>query len=287
MNLGKNIKSLRKDKKYSQLELASILGVSQTSVAHYEAGTRQPTIDTLKQLSQLFNITIDSLVGHSIKEESKVVILSEKKLVDSLVTYLTEKNEKSFMEVIDSSVYSTYAMNTMIDDVLAKVMFKIGVMWEQGLITEVDEHYATNIVRKVVNFSSLKNIDLLKNRKAISFSIAAEKHTLGLEMVNTYLESEGVETLYLGTNVQIKSIEKILAEFEPEFIFISITMSDNMNSLIHFVDYINGKYKGKYTIGIGGQGYVIDNSIEEMDNVMILKSIKDLDVFLNPTKEVS
>ena len=37
-NLGRNIKHLRKQQKYSQIELASIIGVSQTSVAHYEAG---------------------------------------------------------------------------------------------------------------------------------------------------------------------------------------------------------------------------------------------------------
>lgn len=55
--LGKNIKQSRMSKGLSQIELSNLLGVSQTSVAHYEKGTRQPTIETLVKLSLLFEVS--------------------------------------------------------------------------------------------------------------------------------------------------------------------------------------------------------------------------------------
>lgn len=62
--LALNIKTLRKSNKLSQEKLAQYLGVSQTSIAHYEKGDRQPTIQSLIRLSKIFDVTIDELVGN-------------------------------------------------------------------------------------------------------------------------------------------------------------------------------------------------------------------------------
>jgi len=283
--LGKNIRTLRKKENYSQIELAKSIGVSQTSIAHYEAGTRQPTIETLMELSQIFNEPIDSLVGNAMVEKSNDTTgLDYKDLVQLLIETLLSKNESRFMEIFHESVYPYYTIHKMADGVLKEVMYTIGTMWERGDINEADEHYATNIVRKVISYISFNQQKMLKNKKAITFTVGSEKHTLGLEMVNATLESEGIDSIYLGSNLPIKSIEEVIDKYKPQYIFISITMSDSLNSLVHIVDNLNEKYED-IIIGVGGQGLQHNEEIIERNNVHVLKDIDTLVELIKNKKE--
>ena len=56
------IESLRKKHGFSQIELARTVGVTQQAISAYEKGIRQPPIDVLIKLSEIFNCTIDELV---------------------------------------------------------------------------------------------------------------------------------------------------------------------------------------------------------------------------------
>ena len=231
--LGNNIKVLRKKNSFSQSKLAEALGVSQTSIAHYEAGTRQPTIETLIQIAQLFHKSIDNLVGNNTSLKATTKKMEQEELIETLLSHLLNKNESGFIELFEKDVYPSYDIDYIVDFILKEIMYRIGTLWEQGNISEADEHYATNIVRKVNNYVSIKSNKAIKNRKAVSFTTGAEQHSLGIEMVNTFLESEGVESIYIGSNVPINSIEKAIAENKPNYIFVSVTLKDNMNSLTH------------------------------------------------------
>ena len=277
ISLGKNIKELRRQKKLSQNQLGLILGISQTSIAHYEAGTRQPSIETLIQLSDIFEKSISDLIGHNFVSKRQLdEEYGESQLIELLVKHLIKKDEKEFIELFKNFILLKYDVNRIIDNILKEVMYEVGNLWELGKITEADEHYATNIVRKAVNYLSIKTGSKLMYDKAISFSIGTEKHTLGLEMVKTYLDSIGVETIHIGNNVTIRSIEKMIKEYKPSYIFISITMDENMNILSHFIQNIKAKYQNKICIGIGGQGYRKNDEIEAMSNVHIFKTINGL-----------
>lgn len=59
------LKELREDKGLTQLELANILKVSRQSVSGYENGMVEPTINTLIKLADLYNCSLDYLVGRS------------------------------------------------------------------------------------------------------------------------------------------------------------------------------------------------------------------------------
>lgn len=60
-----NLKTLRKAKNLSQQKLADILHVSQQSIYKYENGITSPDIETLANMSDFFDTSIDYLVGNS------------------------------------------------------------------------------------------------------------------------------------------------------------------------------------------------------------------------------
>ena len=59
------IKEMRIASKFSQKDLAEMIGCNQTAVGKYEREDLEPNLDTLKKLSSIFECSIDYLVGNS------------------------------------------------------------------------------------------------------------------------------------------------------------------------------------------------------------------------------
>ena len=64
-----NIKDLRKQNKKTQEEIAKILNITQVTYGRYELGTSEPTIETLCNLADYYNVSLDYLVGRTHKNE--------------------------------------------------------------------------------------------------------------------------------------------------------------------------------------------------------------------------
>jgi transcriptional regulator with XRE-family HTH domain len=57
------IKQLREQSKYTQSELADMLGTTQQTVGRWEKGQSEPNIQTLKDLALIFGTSVDDLLG--------------------------------------------------------------------------------------------------------------------------------------------------------------------------------------------------------------------------------
>lgn len=56
------LKQLREENNLSQLDLANKLNMSQQTISAYEKGTREPDIETIKKISDFFNVSTDYLI---------------------------------------------------------------------------------------------------------------------------------------------------------------------------------------------------------------------------------
>lgn len=63
LEFGKNLQELRKSRGLTQEELAEALFVSRTAVSKWESGRGYPSIDSLKEISKFFSVTIDDLLS--------------------------------------------------------------------------------------------------------------------------------------------------------------------------------------------------------------------------------
>lgn len=67
MEIGKKITDLRKNNKLSQEDLAEKLGVTRQTISKWELGQTYSSIKQAKELSKIFNISLDELVNNDIK----------------------------------------------------------------------------------------------------------------------------------------------------------------------------------------------------------------------------
>lgn len=69
MKTGDIITKLRKEKNWSQSELASISGVSREMIGKYERSEAVPSIEAAKKISDAFEVSLDYLVGEGINSK--------------------------------------------------------------------------------------------------------------------------------------------------------------------------------------------------------------------------
>jgi methanogenic corrinoid protein MtbC1 len=100
-------------------------------------------------------------------------------------------------------------------------------------------------------------------------------------MINACLESEGVDTIYLGGNLPIRSLDQVIKQHKPNYIFISITMQETMNSLVSLLDHIRDKHDSNIVIGVGGQGISDETNLRDTDTLLI----KDIDSLIDLLNE--
>jgi transcriptional regulator with XRE-family HTH domain len=67
---AKKLKIARAESGFSQREVAKETGISPASIAHYETGHVEPSIDTIELLANFYNVSIDWLFGRNTKNET-------------------------------------------------------------------------------------------------------------------------------------------------------------------------------------------------------------------------
>ena len=65
MDFSTRLKELRTDNDMLQSDLAEKLNLKSSAISKYEKGLTQPSIETIIKLADIFNVTVDYLVGAS------------------------------------------------------------------------------------------------------------------------------------------------------------------------------------------------------------------------------
>lgn len=109
MNFSEKLKLLRKNKGYTQEELAAQLNVSRIAVAKWETGQTYPDIMNLIQISNMMNVSVDYLV----KEQECEVIpaSSEHNHINEIISFRLEANVNTyaaFMNETDSTRFDSH-----------------------------------------------------------------------------------------------------------------------------------------------------------------------------------
>ncbi len=73
MTFGQKLKKLRNDHHFTQEQLADKIFVTRTAISKWETENGYPSIDSLKQLSDLFGVSIDELISDEDIENKKLL----------------------------------------------------------------------------------------------------------------------------------------------------------------------------------------------------------------------
>lgn len=59
------LRELREKKGITQQQLAATLNLSKNAISHYEKGINMPNLDTVQKIADVFNVSVDYLLGRT------------------------------------------------------------------------------------------------------------------------------------------------------------------------------------------------------------------------------
>ena len=84
MDIGKIIMNLRKDRNWSQADLATKTGVSQVMIGKYERGDAIPSFDVAKKIADAFEVSVEILGGKTPNEVFSKDVLQKMQEIQTL-----------------------------------------------------------------------------------------------------------------------------------------------------------------------------------------------------------
>ena len=149
--LGDKIKLYRENKKMTQNDIANILDVSAGTVSKYESGSLEPSIESLKRLSELFGISIDELL----KDEKDKFDISKINILD----VLREQKEMNLKGNLYYQTQISFAYNTnhiegstLTEDQTRYIFETNTILFESDTIAKVDDILETSNHFKLVDY---------------------------------------------------------------------------------------------------------------------------------------
>ena len=104
--IGERIARLRKERGFTQTEMAKQIEVSQSLVASYEVGTVRLSVDIAAKIAKALKVTTDELVG--LKNDKQQEALPNRRILRRLIRFdtLPKRKQDALLQTIDAVLQS-------------------------------------------------------------------------------------------------------------------------------------------------------------------------------------
>jgi methanogenic corrinoid protein MtbC1 len=250
--------------------------------------SRQKTIKYLGKASQ---ITIEDIPEEyrndtkilafisafsSYQEERKTLVSRIRKEMFAL---LTDCNVNGLVDLYEK--YSRlFGLTEFYDKLLKPVMYRIGDLWEQEKLDVATEHASTNTaislikaINERITTTRTGVLGTLSQYKTVICTPDGELHGLACNIIESLLLSKGFKVYNISTSIPTEYIIEYIRDLEPDIIFISITLAENIKPAERLIQQIHLKYNNKLPVVVGGSAFnKIDQYQDSIINAFLIKN---------------
>jgi MerR family transcriptional regulator, light-induced transcriptional regulator len=235
---------------------------------------------TIKYLGNASRITIED-IPEEYRGDSKILAF-----ISAFSTY-QEKNriliskvqEEMFTLLIDCNIGGLvdlyekcsrlFGLAEFYEKLLKPVMYRIGKKWEQKKLDVATEHASTNTAIGLIKVITERIISRVRMRGIPSQNTAVictpdgEQHGLACNMIESLLLSKGFKVYNISTSIPTEYIIDFMRDLQPDIIFISITLAENIKPAERLIYRIHQRYNNRLPVVVGGSALNKLNQIQE------------------------
>ncbi len=157
----------------------------------------------------------------------------------ALVDLLTMGEVVSAQAVISGYLNQGTPPYAIITGTLLPAMVEIGRQWEQNSLAIYQEHLATEaIIRLLCALPAYGPVAVSGKQLALVTCVPGDEHQLLPLALGIYLELRGWRVRSLGRSLPLEQIGAAAAAFQPEVIFLSLTMLSRLEEALATVAYL-------------------------------------------------
>ena len=241
----------------SQVDAGVAISRAVALLALYHQAGQQP------ELGMLSGVSRD-------EARSKMTIASD--LLDALLAF-----RETAAEAILSEAFALYPVDTVVEEIIAPTLVEIGERWHRDEATVVQEHFATNLLRRRLTTLFHAYDQPAAGPLAITGAAPAEWHDLGILLVSLALRRNGWRVIYLGQNVPAAQLIESTAQLRPDLICVSVTTAKNLTALCQVSEALATLPEPRPRLAFGGLAVNADPEVRErFPDALIVDSARSL-----------
>ena len=155
------------------------------------------------------------------------------------LSLLLHGDTQGCLKLADQSIQTADDLKHFYLDVIWPTMYRIGQLWESNQISVAEEHLATAIVGRTMAalYPRFAVFEITKG-KAIVSAGPNEYHEVGARMVADFMEMDGWDVTFLGTNTPVSDLMNILKRIKPLVVALSVATVFNIDSARSIIQMI-------------------------------------------------
>jgi MerR family transcriptional regulator, light-induced transcriptional regulator len=232
---------------------------SRQQTIKYLGNASQVTIEDIPQEYRNDSKILTFMSAHNSNQEEKNVLIS--KLKEEMFLLLTDCNIGGLISLYEK--YSKlFGLTEFYDNLFKPVMYRIGDLWKLGKLDVAIEHASTNTaislikaINERITTTRVRMKGISSQYKTVVCTPDGELHGLACNMIESLLLSKGFKVYNISTSIPTEYIIEYMRDLQPDIVFISITLAENIKSAERLVQQIHLKYNNIFPVVIGGSAF--------------------------------
>jgi methanogenic corrinoid protein MtbC1 len=232
--------------------------MSRQQVIKYLGKTSQITIEDIPEEYRNDTKVLAFVSAFSSYQGEKKILVS--RIQEEIFALLTDCNISGLIPLYEKCS-RLFGLTEFYDKLLKPVMYRIGDLWQQDKLDVATEHASTNTaisLIKVINeriTTRTREPQTSCRYKAVICTPDGELHGLACDIIESLLINKGLKVYNISTSVPAEYVVDYIRDLQPDIIFISISLSENIKPAERLVQQIHVKYNNKLPVVVGGSAF--------------------------------
>jgi len=166
----------------------------------------------ISSVAALSDVEINDIVSEISSTEQKPTDAIGTVFINNLVGATIAYDETAFERIFTAALTRFGMHNTMLQ-VIYPYLIKIGILWRSDKITSIQEHFASNLIRRKL-IAAIDGLPLpYKQGKKFLLALPPDEwHELALLFADYIIKAAGYTTIYLGQSVPHHALHTIITD---------------------------------------------------------------------------
>lgn len=249
-------------------EIVAATGFKQPNVSNHLARLREKNLVQAVKVGRTVSYSLADFNVQQVVQQAVApleVVRSEQDwnaAIEEFANLAIQGDKMGCMQLLKSVFTSDVTLEHLYADFLTPVMYLVGHWYQEGRIDVGDEHFASEIMLRVMARAALMRAPARMLGKSVVMGCSPDNyHGIGLRMVGDCLRVRGWDVLFLGANVPIDAFVASVKRHEPALVLISCA-GPNSHDGVELVRAIAQMRPDRdaLKIGVGGAHIIIDSA---------------------------
>jgi DNA-binding transcriptional MerR regulator/methylmalonyl-CoA mutase cobalamin-binding subunit len=190
--------------------------------------------------------------------------------LDELIDLIHRHEGGAYLQAMQQRL-ARQGLQRFVQDTVSPLAHRIGEAWEQGRIEVFEEHFFTELTKRLLR-QSITSLPAGGRPRILLTTLPGEQHLLGLLMAEALFTLEGAECIPLGTQTPLLEIGRAAGAHQADVVALSFSAAFPARQIPALLLQLRMGLPAETELWAGGSGML---RIDDTDGVVSMPTLDD------------